>query len=93
MIDLLDKHKPIAERHARMMAVGVNAVGLTNEKIMSPTRAMINGETILAGTNNYMGITLIRIASRRARCHGGIGTGTAGSRIANGSYALHKGLR
>jgi hypothetical protein len=29
MIDLLDKHKPIAERHARMMAMGVNAVGLT----------------------------------------------------------------
>ena len=47
MIDLLDKHKTIAERHARMMAMGVNAVGLTNDKILSPTRAMINGrETI-----------------------------------------------
>jgi len=58
MIDLLDKHKGIAERHARMMAMGVNAVGLTNDRILSPTRAMINGrETILAGTNNYMGIT------------------------------------
>ena len=94
MIDLLDKHKTIAERHARMMAMGVNAVGLTNDKILSPTRAMINGrETILAGTNNYMGITFdpdcIK-AGQKAMAE--FGTGTTGSRIANGSYALHKEL-
>ena len=94
MIDLLDKHKTIAERHARMMTMGVNAVGLTNDKILSPTRAMINGrETILAGTNNYMGITFdpdcIK-AGQEAMAE--FGTGTTGSRIANGSYALHKEL-
>jgi 8-amino-7-oxononanoate synthase len=94
MIDLLDKHKTIADRHARMMAMGVNAVGLTNDKILSPTRAMINGrETILAGTNNYMGITFdadcIK-AGQKAMAE--FGTGTTGSRIANGSYALHKEL-
>ncbi|MEQ1521753.1 MAG: aminotransferase class I/II-fold pyridoxal phosphate-dependent enzyme [Aestuariivirga sp.] len=94
MIDLLDKHKTIAERHARMMTMGVDAVGLTNDKILSPTRAMINGrETILAGTNNYMGITFdpdcIK-AGQEALAE--FGTGTTGSRIANGSYALHKEL-
>jgi 7-keto-8-aminopelargonate synthetase-like enzyme len=94
MIDLFDKHKTIAERHARMMSMGVNAVGLTNDKILSPTRAMINGrETILAGTNNYMGITFdpdcIK-AGQQAMAE--FGTGTTGSRIANGSYALHKEL-
>ena len=94
MIDLLDKHKPIAERHARMMTMGVTAVGLTNDGILSPTRAMINGrETILAGTNNYMGITFdpdcIK-AGQQAMAE--FGTGTTGSRIANGSYALHKEL-
>ncbi|MGB3141132.1 MAG: aminotransferase class I/II-fold pyridoxal phosphate-dependent enzyme [Aestuariivirga sp.] len=94
MIDLLDKHKSIAERHARMMAMGVNAVGLTNDRILSPTRAMINGrETILAGTNKYMGITFdpdcIK-AGQEAMAE--FGTGTTGSRIANGSYALHKEL-
>ncbi|MGB8315499.1 MAG: aminotransferase class I/II-fold pyridoxal phosphate-dependent enzyme [Aestuariivirga sp.] len=94
MIDLLDKHKTIAERHARMMAMGVNAVGLTNDRMLSPTRAMINGrETILAGTNNYMGITFdadcIK-AGQQAMAE--FGTGTTGSRIANGSYALHKEL-
>ena len=94
MIDLLDKHKTIAERHARMMAMGVNAVGLTNDKILSPTRAMINGrETILAGTNNYMGITLDADCVKAGQdAMAEFGTGTTGSRIANGSYALHKEL-
>ena len=94
MIDLLDKHKTIAERHARMMAMGVNAVGLTNDRMLSPTRAMINGrETILAGTNNYMGITFDADCIKAGQeAMAGFGTGTTGSRIANGSYALHKEL-
>ena len=94
MIDLLDKHKAIAERHARMMTMGANAVGLTNDKILSPTRAMINGrETILAGTNNYMGITLDADCVKAGQdAMAEFGTGTTGSRIANGSYALHKEL-
>jgi 8-amino-7-oxononanoate synthase len=94
MIDLLDKHKTIAERHARMMTMGVNAVGLTNDKILSPTRAMINGrETILAGTNNYMGITFDADCVKAGQeAMAEFGTGTTGSRIANGSYTLHKEL-
>ena len=94
MIDLLDKHKAIGERHARMMTMGVNAVGLTNDKILSPTRAMINGhETILAGTNNYMGITFDADCVKAGQdAMAEFGTGTTGSRIANGSYALHKEL-
>ena len=94
MIDLLDKHKTIAERHARMMAMGVNAVGLTNDRMLSPTRAMINGrETILAGTNNYMGITFDADCIKAGQeAMAEFGTGTTGSRIANGSYALHKEL-
>ena len=94
MIDLLDKHKTIAERHARMMTMGVNAVGLTNDKILSPTRAMISGrETILAGTNNYMGITFDADCIKAGQdALAEFGTGTTGSRIANGSYALHKEL-
>jgi 8-amino-7-oxononanoate synthase len=94
MIDLLEKHRPIADRFDRMMQMGVNAVGLTNEKILSPTRAIIRGrETILAGTNNYMGVTFNKeciAAGKRALDE--FGTGTTGSRIANGSYALHAQL-
>jgi 7-keto-8-aminopelargonate synthetase-like enzyme len=90
-MDLLNKLKGIAERHQRMKALGVDAIGVTNERILSPTRAMIDGrETILAGTNNYMGITFdpdCIAAGKKALDE--FGTGTTGSRIANGSFALH----
>jgi 7-keto-8-aminopelargonate synthetase-like enzyme len=92
MRDLLDKHRPIIERFQRMMAMGSNAVGVTNERVLSPTRAIINGrETILAGTNNYMGITFDKeCIAAGIRALDEFGTGTTGSRIANGTYALHK---
>lgn len=90
-MDLLDRLKPIAERHARMQAMGVETVTVTNEQMLSPTRAIISGrETILAGTNNYMGITFdpdCIAAGQKALAE--FGTGTTGSRIANGSFALH----
>ena len=91
---LLQKHARIAERFQRMAAMGAVAVGPTNEKILSPTRSIINGkETVLAGTNNYMGITFEEdciAAGKQALDE--FGTGTTGSRIANGSYAPHKEL-
>jgi 7-keto-8-aminopelargonate synthetase-like enzyme len=93
-MDLLAKLQGIAERHARMKSLGVDAVGVTNEKIISPTRAIIGGrETILAGTNNYMGITFdpdCIAAGQKALVE--FGTGTTGSRIANGSFSLHAEL-
>jgi 8-amino-7-oxononanoate synthase len=94
MIDLLDKHKGISDRFTRMMHMGVNAMGVTNDHIMSPTRAMINGrETILAGTNNYMGITMDADCIKAGQdAMAEFGTGTTGSRVANGNYRLHTEL-
>ncbi len=93
-MDLLKKHEHLAERHRMMLENGDNAVGIPMEKILSPTRALINGrETILAGTNNYMGITFDPAcveAGKKALEE--FGTGTTGSRIANGSYSLHQTL-
>ena len=93
-MDLLAKLATTAERHARMQFLGGDAVGVVNEKLISPTRALIDGrETILAGTNNYMGITFDAeciAAGQKALAE--FGTGTTGSRIANGSFALHKQL-
>jgi 8-amino-7-oxononanoate synthase len=94
MVDLLDKHTGIIERRDRMLQLGVNAMGPVNDKILSPTRAIINGkETILAGTNNYMGMTFDQScidAGKSALDE--FGTGTTGSRVANGNYAMHKSL-
>ncbi|HUE45616.1 MAG TPA: aminotransferase class I/II-fold pyridoxal phosphate-dependent enzyme [Aestuariivirgaceae bacterium] len=94
MTRLLDKYQGILERRARMLAVGSDAVGLINQQMLSPTRAIIDGrETLLAGTNNYMGITFEPdcIAAGQAAL-AAFGTGTTGSRIANGTYALHTEL-
>ncbi len=94
MIDLFDKHQSSVERHARMLQAGADAVGLTSAKLLSPTRAIINGrETVLAGTNNYMGITFDPdcIAAGKQALDA-FGTGTTGSRIANGTYGLHREL-
>ena len=94
MTDLLEKHRHLIERHDRLASIGVDAVQLINEKLLSPTRAIINGrETILAGTNNYLGLTFepeCIEAGRKALEE--YGTGTTGSRIANGTYAPHVAL-
>jgi len=91
MVDLLDKHKGIIERYQRMTDMGINGLGVTNDQMISPTRAMVGGrEIILAGTNNYMGITFDpRCIAAGQKALAEFGTGTTGSRIANGSFALH----
>ena len=93
-MDLLKKHEHLAERHKQMMQLGQNAVGIRMDEILSPTRAIVNGrETILAGTNNYMGITFNEACIEAGKkALDDLGTGTTGSRIANGSYAMHQNL-
>ena len=94
MSDLLQKHAKLAARHKMMLSLGADAVGIRMDRILSPTRALIDGvETILAGTNNYMGMTFDEACVRAG--HEALeksGTGTTGSRIANGTYAMHKEL-
>jgi 8-amino-7-oxononanoate synthase len=64
------------------------------DEILSPTEAMINGRhTILAGTNNYLGLTFdpdCIAAGQKALAE--MGTGTTGSRMANGNYSGHRAL-
>lgn len=94
MVDLLDKHRGIADRFQRMLDMGINGLGVTNDKMISPTRAVVgNREILLAGTNNYMGITFDpRCIAAGQKALAEFGTGTTGSRIANGSFAMHKEL-
>jgi 8-amino-7-oxononanoate synthase len=94
VVDLLDKHKGIAERFQNIVALGANALGVTNDQMISPTRARVgNREILLAGTNNYMGITFdARCVAAGQKALSEFGTGTTGSRIANGTFALHTAL-
>ncbi len=94
MVDLLEKHRGVAERFKRMVDMGFNALGVTNDRMLSPTCAMVgNREILLAGTNNYMGITFDeRCIAAGQKALTEFGTGTTGSRIANGSFGLHTAL-
>jgi 8-amino-7-oxononanoate synthase len=73
---------------------GANPFAVKMDRVLSPTEAIVNGRpTILAGTNNYLGLTFNEECKAAAiEAVTSEGTGTTGSRIANGSYALHKNL-
>lgn len=91
---LLDKFKPLQEARDRLKASGIDPFGVTVEKVLSPTEAVVNGRhVILAGTNNYLGLTFhpdcIAAAAEALR---EAGCGTTGSRMANGNYADHQAL-
>jgi len=64
------------------------------EDISSPTEAVVNGRpTLLLGTNNYLGLTFNKECIN-ASCLAAEkeGTGTTGSRMANGTFAGHIAL-
>jgi len=91
---LFDKFRPIADARAALVQLGEDPFRATVERILSPTEAIVNGRPmILAGTNNYLGLTLdaecIEAAVQALREQG---TGTTGSRMANGSYSGHVAL-
>lgn len=76
------------------MKVGTDALGVKFDDILSATHGRIgNREILLAGTNNYLGLTFdadcVAAAKKAVDDHG---TGTTGSRIANGTYVGHTDL-
>ncbi|MGH6904649.1 MAG: serine palmitoyltransferase [Geminicoccaceae bacterium] len=93
-MDVFDKYALVAGRHGKVLQAGADPFGVCVDELLSATRGRVNGrDTILVGTNNYLGLTLdpecMEAAAAAIREHG---TGTTGSRIANGTYAMHRGL-
>jgi 8-amino-7-oxononanoate synthase len=89
-MSLFDKFEQIVAARQPFVERGIRS-NVVMEKVISPTTAIINGRpVILAGTNNYLGLTFdpdcIEAASMAVREQG---TGTTGSRMANGSYSDH----
>jgi 8-amino-7-oxononanoate synthase len=89
-MSLFDKFEQIAAGRQALAERGVTS-NVVMDKIISPTEAIINDRrTILAGTNNYLGLTFdpdcIEAASSAVKEKG---TGTTGSRMANGTYSDH----
>lgn len=91
---IFDKFQPLELKRRAMRESGVAFFNVVMEKVLSATEAVVNGHpVILAGTNNYLGLTFhpecIQEACRAAREEG---TGTTGSRMANGTFSGHVGL-
>ncbi len=88
---LLEKFRRVDEARQAFARTGTDPFRVTFERVLSPTEAVVNGRrVILAGTNNYLGLTFdpecIEAAARAVREYG---TGTTGSRMANGSFDGH----
>src|SRR5262249_20511076 len=93
-MDLLEKLRAV-ERRTEKFADGSAMPGLTViERVLGPCEVVVRGRpTLMFGSNNYLGLTLhpdVVEAARRAVVE--YGTGTTGSRTANGTLALHEDL-
>ncbi|HMB39344.1 MAG TPA: aminotransferase class I/II-fold pyridoxal phosphate-dependent enzyme, partial [Wenzhouxiangellaceae bacterium] len=93
-MSLFDKFSQLATARAELGAEGTPPVATPIDDIISAAEGVIDGKrVVLAGTNNYLGLTLdpdVVSSARQALEH--FGTGTTGSRMANGSYNGHAAL-
>jgi 8-amino-7-oxononanoate synthase len=93
-MSLLDKLDTVAVARKALLPEGIDVFGMSIEEVYSSTEARVSGRRILFfGTNNYLGLTFAPECLQAA--HKAIdseGTGTTGSRMANGSYSGHRAL-
>ncbi|MEQ8858165.1 MAG: aminotransferase class I/II-fold pyridoxal phosphate-dependent enzyme [Pseudomonadales bacterium] len=93
-VNLMDKFAALRARQQEFAGDGADPTRVIMERIVSATEAIVAGRpTILAGTNNYLGLTFDPecIAAGQAAL-AEQGTGTTGSRMANGNYQGHGAL-
>ena len=93
-MSLFSRFASLVESHQKIKFAGIDPFGVRMDRVLSPTEAIVGGRRILlAGTNNYLGLTFdpACIAAARSALET-LGTGTTGSSIANGSYGGHRAL-
>lgn len=94
-MSIFSKYEPLARSLAAVTdGGGRNPFSVVIDHPISSTVGVIEGrETLLFGTNNYLGLSQSEAAIEAAidtlRTHG---VGTTGSRIANGTQGLHRQL-
>ena len=93
-MSIFDKFQHLAETRQELEQCCDDFFNIVMQKIVSGTEAVVNGRPmILAGSNNYLGLSFdadcIDAACDAARREG---TGTTGSRMANGTFSGHVAL-
>ncbi|CAB1084032.1 Serine palmitoyltransferase (EC [Olavius algarvensis Delta 1 endosymbiont] len=91
---IFDKFQPLAAARQELEQSCEGFFNVVMQEIVSGTEAVVNGRPmILAGSNNYLGLSFdsecIDAACEAARQEG---TGTTGSRMANGTFSGHVAL-
>lgn len=91
---LLDRLRTLSRARDELLHGERDPFGVPVEEIYSATEARIDGRTVvMAGANNYLGLTFDPRCIQAAQdALAEAGTGTTGSRMANGSYASHLAL-
>ena len=91
-MQLLEKFSVAGQLKSSLEQAGHDPTDVVFDTLISATEGTVDGRTtILAGTNNYLGLTFdadcieAGVAALKSS-----GTGTTGSRMANGSYAAHR---
>jgi 8-amino-7-oxononanoate synthase len=88
---LLEKFAVAKQLKSGLTLAGKDPTSVVFDSLNSATEGVVAGrKTVLAGTNNYLGLTFdpdcIAAGVSAIKSHG---TGTTGSRMANGSYTSH----
>lgn len=93
-MSLLEKLDAAVATKKAQLPDGLNAFGIPIDETYSATEARIgNRRVLMLGTNNYLGLSFA--PECRQAAHAAIdaeGTGTTGSRMANGNYSGHRAL-
>jgi 8-amino-7-oxononanoate synthase len=94
MSSLAARMGDLARERGHLAAAGINPFGVCMDEVTTATEAVIGGRpTILVGTNNYLGLSFApRAIEAAVAATRRMGTGTTGSRVANGTYAIHQRL-
>ncbi len=88
---LLDRHRGFRDAYDQIRAVGADPFNVRFDEMLSPTEGRMGARrVIIMGANNYLGLTFdpecVETSIEAVRAWG---TGTTGSRIANGSLDAH----